>query len=105
MGSPAGSPTRTRSSSSLNIVLFVPTGATLRLLVPRVPWWAWAGVGFAVSGAIELLQWGFLHDRTPTWRDVAANTLGLGLGAGFVAAVQVAARGSHPRRPAHDAAA
>ncbi|GAA1930651.1 VanZ family protein [Nocardioides marmoribigeumensis] len=81
-----------------NIALFVPTGATLRLLVPRVPWWAWFGAGFVVSGAIELLQWGFLDARSATWRDVWANTLGFGLGAVCTVVVEQVRRLRRRRR-------
>ena len=82
----------------LNAGMFVPLGATLKLLAPRVPWWAWTAVGFAVSGAIELTQWMLLEDRSESWRDVWANTLGLGLGAAVVAAAQVALRLTKARR-------
>ena len=65
----------------LNVGLFVPLGITLALLLPRVPWWMWMLIGLAVSSGIEALQLFFLADRSPTLRDVWANTLGLGLGA------------------------
>ncbi len=71
-----------------NVALFVPMGATLALLVPRVPWWAWLGVGFVLSGAVELFQWGFLDGRSASWRDVWSNTIGLALGAALVAAAE-----------------
>jgi hypothetical protein len=67
----------------------VPTGATLRLLAPRVWWWVWFVVGFAVSGGIELAQLHYLDARSATWRDVGANTIGFGGGAAAVAAVQL----------------
>ena len=82
----------------LNIAMFVPTGATLRLLIPRVPWWAWTGVGFVVAGAIEATQWLLLDDRSATWSDVWANTIGLGLGAALAALTQAALGALRRRR-------
>lgn len=78
-----------RVEFSLNVALFVPTGATLRLLAPKVYWWVWIVVGFVVSGGIELFQLHYLDARSATWRDVWANTIGFGGGAALVAAVQL----------------
>ena len=65
----------------LNVALFVPLGATLALLAPKVPWWLWAVFGLLASAAVEGLQLMLLSDRTATLRDIAANTTGLGAGA------------------------
>lgn len=82
----------------LNVALFVPIGATLRLLVRPVPWWAWPVVGFVLSSAIELSQLAFLDARSATWRDVWANTIGLALGAAGAAAAVLLWR-QRRRRP------
>ena len=76
----------------LNAGMFVPTGMTLRLLVPRVPWWAWSAVGLAAAGTIELIQWGFLEGRSASWRDTWANTIGVAAGAAVVALIQLSVR-------------
>ena len=78
-----------RVEFALNVALFVPTGATLRLLLPRIWWWVWFVVGFAVSGGIELAQMHYLDARSATWRDVWANTIGFGGGAATIASVQL----------------
>ncbi len=66
---------------ALNVALFVPLGVTLALLVPKVPWWVWGLFGFLASSAIEGIQLMLLDGRSATVRDIAANTVGLGLGA------------------------
>ena len=65
----------------LNVALFIPLGATLALLVPKVAWWLWALFGFLASAAVEGLQLMLLSERTATVRDIAANTTGLAVGA------------------------
>jgi VanZ family protein len=85
---------------ALNVLMFVPIGATLALLLPRVPWWLWALVGLAASSSIEALQLVFLSDRSATLRDVAANTLGLVTGGWVVhAALHLAHRRTQADRP------
>lgn len=65
----------------LNVVMFVPLsllGSTFR---PGWTWRDWVGVGFLVSGLIELTQLVFLPERTASFADVVANTLGALIGA------------------------
>jgi len=69
----------------LNVVLFVPAGATLGLLFPRLPWRVWCVVGWRGAGAVELFQWRLLDARTASWSDVWAKTVGFGLGAALAA--------------------
>lgn len=63
----------------LNILLFVPLGATLALLTRRTWWWVTllAAVG---SAAIEVVQ-GLWLAREASWSDVVANTIGAFVGA------------------------
>ena len=63
-----------------NALLFLPLGliATLALGARRA-WWAVAG-GFVLSCLVELGQWLLLPDRTPSARDVLANTCGAAVG-------------------------
>jgi glycopeptide antibiotics resistance protein len=68
---------------TLNIGLFVPGAFAAALLWPRVRWWQWVLVGFAVSGAIETVQGVFLPSRQAEWRDLVANTVGAAVGAGL----------------------
>ncbi len=68
-----------------NIVVFVPLGALALWLWPSAWPGAWrvmlsAGLGLAVSVTIELAQT-LLPTRVPSWRDVALNALGAGIGA------------------------
>ncbi|MEZ3159162.1 VanZ family protein [Microbacterium sp. BWT-B31] len=69
-----------------NLLLFVPFGGLLALVVtPRglvVP------IAFAATLAIETLQALLLSERTPSVRDVVANTLGATLGLLLVLLVQ-----------------
>ncbi len=84
----------------LNVVLFVPLGLLGSLLWRRVPWWAWAGVGLALTGAIEGFQGAFLASRVASWSDVVANTLGALVGAGTVAFVRREASATRTGRTA-----
>lgn len=64
----------------LNVALFVPLGATLRVWGRRV--WVCALLGGLLSVAVELSQV-YSHGRLPTATDVAFNTIGTIVGAGL----------------------
>ena len=66
----------------LNVALFVPGAFAAALLWPRVRWWQWVLVGFAVTVSIETVQGVFLPRREAQGIDLVANTLGAALGAG-----------------------
>ena len=66
----------------LNVALFVPGAFAAALLWPRVRWWQWVLVGFAVSAAIEVVQGAFLPAREAQLQDLVSNTLGGATGAG-----------------------
>ncbi len=66
----------------LNVALFVPGAFAAALLWPRVRWWQWVLVGFAVTASIETLQGVLLDSRNAQVRDLVSNTLGAALGSG-----------------------
>jgi glycopeptide antibiotics resistance protein len=79
----AGSPdwvTVERLEFAANVALFVPLTFLGRLLLPRWGLLRWGLVGLAGSAFIETVQLLFLPGRTPTLRDVVANTAGAVLG-------------------------
>lgn len=82
----------TRVEFALNVAMFVPPVVVAALLLPRIRWSEWVVIAFVVSGAVELVQGLLLPDRSATFSDVVANTLG-GLIAGvLVGAVRAARR-------------
>ena len=87
-----------RIEFTANILLFVPFGALLSLLLPRVRWWYGILAAALFSSTAELLQT-LASDRTSTIQDVLANTLGATLGIVVVALTSRRARGSAQGRP------
>ena len=82
-----------------NVVLFVPAGALAVLwLGRRAAWWWAAGIGLALSGAVEGIQALMLTDRVADVRDLLANTLGSVVGALIARYVLRTDRGSAARR-------
>ena len=63
----------------LNVVACIPPVAAAVVLIPRVPWWAWVGVGLLLSVSVELAQG--LIGRATEVTDVLANTGGALIGA------------------------
>jgi glycopeptide antibiotics resistance protein len=71
----------TLAGTAGNVALFLPLGLLLPLLAPRLDrLWRTAGVGFALSSAIELSQVALPGVRRADVNDVLANTLGAALG-------------------------
>jgi glycopeptide antibiotics resistance protein len=64
-----------------NVVLFVPLTYFGSVLLPRIAWQQWVGLGLLASAAIELVQLLWLPDRTASLSDIISNTLGALLGA------------------------
>lgn len=64
---------------SLNILLFVPLGLSLRWFAGN--WKTPILVGIALTLAVELMQWKIIPGRDPSRGDVLANTLGAIAGA------------------------
>ncbi len=64
----------------LNAAMFVPLTFLGMLLVPTSPW-RWVLGALVASTCIELVQLGFLSQRSASVVDVAANSLGGAIGA------------------------
>ena len=67
-----------------NVVLFVPLGLLAMVWSPRSRWVHAVAGGLVLSSTIELVQAIARPDRTASWVDVLANTIGAGLGAAAV---------------------
>lgn len=83
------SPTLAESSRvefALNVAMFVPPVAVAALLLPRIRWSEWVVIAFVVSGVV--VQGFLLPDRSATFSDVVANTLGGLIGALAVSATR-----------------
>jgi glycopeptide antibiotics resistance protein len=65
---------------SANILMFIPLAFALSLLMPFRLWWLPLLIGPALSVAIEVAQAVLLSGRTPTVRDVIANSAGAVIG-------------------------
>jgi hypothetical protein len=96
VGVPERIATGARVEFVLNAVILMPVSALGSLLWPRTTWRDWTGYAFVIAGTVELVQGLFLPQRSATFVDVVANTLG-GLGG---AALVAAARGISRRRRA-----
>ena len=72
-----------------NVAFFIPLTILLTLLFGRSRWWFAGLVAVAASMAIEVGQMLFIAARFATLQDVAANALGMLIGAGIaIAATQ-----------------
>lgn len=74
----------------LNVLLFVPLGATLALLLARRAWPVAILAAFALSAAVELAQRS-IPGRVPDGDDVLWNTVGATIGALAVTVPRLAA--------------
>ncbi|WP_270366813.1 VanZ family protein [Microbacterium algeriense] len=77
--------THVQVEGALNLILFVPLGATLALLLPRGLWPLTPVFVFVVSFAIENGQ-ALIPGRVPDGQDIIWNTVG-GIVGAFVAGV------------------
>jgi glycopeptide antibiotics resistance protein len=66
--------------AAANVVLFVPVGTAATLAFPGKRWWQNAGLGFMVSGCMELGQQLFLSSRVASPLDLVTNTAGCVIG-------------------------
>lgn len=80
---PYGDPERT-----LNVVMFVPLGATIALLLRRRSWPLAILAGFALSACVEYAQ-GSIPGRVPDPADVLWNTVGGAIGVVVVTVVRL----------------
>ncbi|BDA64264.1 VanZ family protein [Actinomyces capricornis] len=83
----------------LNLVVLLPLTFCACLGWPRVPWWAWALAGCALSCLAELAQWLLPGlDRRPLLANVLENSVGACAGAILAGLILVIQQGS-ARRP------
>ncbi|GEP33631.1 hypothetical protein NSZ01_13990 [Nocardioides szechwanensis] len=71
-----------------NVAILVPASALGSLLWRAATWRDWTAYGFVFAGAIEVVQGLLLPERSATYVDVVANTLGALVGALLVAATR-----------------
>jgi glycopeptide antibiotics resistance protein len=90
LGVPDRFVTQPRVEFVCNALILMPVSALGSLIWPRTTWRDWTAYAFVIAGAVELIQGLVLPDRTATFVDVVANTLG-GLG-GAVVVAQVRSR-------------
>jgi hypothetical protein len=95
-GAPAWAVEPARFEFVANALILMPVSALGSLLWPRTTWRDWAAYAFVIAGFVELVQGLLLPDRSATFVDVVANTLGGLGGAAFVAAVCRLAGGGSP---------
>jgi hypothetical protein len=69
-----------------NALILMPVSALGSLLWPRTTWQDWTAYAFVIAGFVEVVQGLLLPERTASFADVAANTLG-GLGGALVVAL------------------
>lgn len=74
-----------------NILLFLPLGALLALILRRARWLA-VPLAVAVTVTVESVQAVALAQRTPSFLDIVANTVGAGLGLMLVVVMTAARR-------------
>ena len=80
LGAPADlSPERVEFG--LNVLLFVPLSLLGSLLKPRWTWSSWVVVGYCATVGVETIQALLLPQRSPTMKDIVANTGGALIGA------------------------
>ncbi len=63
-----------------NTLVVVPAAATAAWLWPMRSWTTWTAYGFVAALLVEVVQGVLLPDRSATYVDVVANTLGALLG-------------------------
>lgn len=68
-----------------NALILMPVSALGSLIWPSTTWRDWTAYAFLTAGAVECAQALLLPDRTASFVDVVANTLGGLLGAVLVA--------------------
>ena len=81
-----------------NVLILMPVSALGSLLWPRTTWRDWTAYAFVVATAVELAQGVFLPERSASFVDIVANTLGGLGGAAAVALVRRLIEGRSRRR-------
>lgn len=76
--------TQARAEFLCNVLILAPVAMLGSLIWPRTTWRDWTAFGFLIAGAVELTQGLVLPDRTASFADIVANTLGCLIGASVV---------------------
>lgn len=77
----------------LNVAIFAPWAALAALVWPRPSWRDWTAYGFVATSVVETVQALVYPDRTASFSDIAANTLGALIGSVVVTLGRALARG------------
>jgi glycopeptide antibiotics resistance protein len=70
-----------RFEFAANVVVVIPASAIAKCIWSRRPWTFWTAYGFVIAVAIETVQGVALPERSASFADVVANTLGACAGA------------------------
>lgn len=84
--------TQDRAEFLCNALILAPVSALGSWLWPRSTWRDWTAAGFVIAAAVEMVQGLLLADRTASYEDIVANTLGALLGALVAGGVRRIAR-------------
>ncbi len=88
LGAPAWAVSPSRWEFVSNALILMPVSALGSLAWPRTTWRDWTAYAFVIAGTVELIQGLALPERSATFVDVVANTLGGLGGAAFVLVVR-----------------
>jgi glycopeptide antibiotics resistance protein len=88
MGAPESWLAPERFEFVANVLVVVPAAGLASIVWPRLRWTQWTAYGFVASFSVETLQALVILDRSATFSDVVANTLGGLIGAALVAVVR-----------------
>lgn len=83
LGLPASVLAAGRVEFCLNVAALMPIAALGSALWPARNWRDWTAFGFCVAAAVETAQ-ALMPDRSATFVDIVANTLGAALGGALV---------------------
>lgn len=73
--------TQARAEFLCNALILMPVSALGTLVWRSTTWRDWTAFGFVIAGLVEITQGILLPDRTASYADIVANTLGCLLGA------------------------
>lgn len=90
-----------RAEFLCNVAILAPVSALGSLIWRRTTWRDWTAYAFAIAITVELTQGALLGQRTASYADVVANTLGGLIGAVVVSlSLRRTAAGTPPTPPA-----
>ncbi len=78
----------TRVEFLCNVAILVPATGLAAVIWPGPSWRDWTAYGFVFSGSVEVVQALLLDERSATYVDVVANTLGALVGGAVVGLVR-----------------